>query len=70
MSNDFFDEEPAHKRYGYGSMWIGEMIELDLDELGVRAVTLRNRLASYANYYNKKFKTKTKGSTMFIKRIY
>lgn len=73
MDKDMFGEyhdEPAHKRYGYGAMWIGEIIELDLDEIGVSAYKLRNRLAAYAKYYNKKFQTKTVGSSMFIKRVY
>lgn len=68
MANIYLDDEPAHKRFGFGALWIGEEVEIDLDEMSVRAVTLRSYVHAHATYHGKKFKTRTINSSMFIKR--
>ena len=69
MSDDVFERaKPAHERYGFGSMAVGEVVEIELKERG-EAKRIQNRVASYSQYHGKQFKTLTHNNTLHIKRI-
>lgn len=60
---------PAHERYGYGSMEVGQTISIDLSLQDESAVKIRGHLGSHAQYYSKKFKTKVHNGVLHIMRI-
>ena len=63
---DFFCE-PAHERYGFGSMAVGENLVIDL--MGEAAWPVQNHVHSHGRYHGKKFRTKEIDGKLYIKRI-
>lgn len=69
MHDIFLSDFPVHERFGFGSMRVGDVIQIDLDEAGMTSIKVRGHISSHSQYYNKKFKTKTKGNILHAKRI-
>lgn len=61
--------EPAHKKYGFGSMDIGEILQVDCEAAGIKPADLRSRVCGYSSYHGKKFKIKTRGALVYLMRI-
>lgn len=67
MDHIFLDTEPAHKRYGYGSLKIGGIVSIPCNKDEV--IKIRSGISSHAQHRNKKFKTRTLDGIMYVKRI-
>lgn len=68
-------DEPAHKRYGFGTLQIDRMIviydyELEEYEQNKKGLQkLRASVISYARYTNKRMKTRIINGALYIKRV-
>lgn len=69
MRDIFLTDLPVHERLGFGAMKIGEVIQIDLLRHGMTSMQARGHIGSHGAYYGKKFKTKTKGDILHVKRI-
>jgi hypothetical protein len=68
MEDIFYpDGDAAHERYGFGKMAIGEVVAVDLN--GESAKTVQIHVHSHGQHYGKKFKTKTRNGSLYVKRI-
>ena len=70
MDIDIFQQnKPNHEFYGYGSLHIGEMCEVDLIKHNKDPNELQRLIHSYGQYAKKKFKTKALNNILYIKRV-
>lgn len=69
MSDIFHKERPNHELYGYGALQVGEICEVELIKHGKTPSEIQNFVHSYGQRTKKKFRTKTKDSILYIKRI-
>lgn len=67
MDDTFYPEgDAAHEHYGFGKLEVGEVIAVALD--GITAKALQIHIHSHGQHYNKKFKTKTRNGSLYVKR--
>ncbi len=59
---------PTHQRYGFGSLKVGDTVQIDLNFHGVTCKYLHSQISGYSNYYGKKFKRKTRDGVMHVMR--
>ena len=70
MNIDIFPQDkPNHKLYGFGTLQVGEMCEVDLIMHDKDPIEIQTAVHSYGQYAKKKFRTKTLNNIIFIKRI-
>lgn len=68
MNDIFYPEgDTAHERYGFGKLSVGEVMAVDLG--GESAKKVQVYVHSHGQYYNKKFKTRTRNGSLYVKRI-
>lgn len=67
MEHIFKDSEPAHKRHGYGSLEIGEIVSIIPKDEPIPRI--RTAISAYGQYHKKRFTTRTKDGVLYVKRI-
>jgi len=67
--DDLFQEHPNHELYGYGSLTIGDICEVDLKAHNKTPREIQAFVHAYGQYFQKKFKTKTLNGVLYIKRV-
>ena len=68
----FFYHLPAHIHYGFGGMYVDDVITItkkQTEDRGENLAKARGHIASHAAYYDKKFSTVTVDGTLHVKRI-
>ena len=67
MEHIFLDPQPAHQRYGYGKLRIGEIVAIESNY--VEWIKIRAAISSHSKYYGKKFQTRSNDGVLYVKRI-
>lgn len=62
-------DQPAHVRYEFGELDVGERLALNLGHCYEPAEKIQALIASHGKYYGKKFKTKKIRSKLYIERV-
>ena len=67
MEHIFLDPQPAHQRYGYGKLRIGEILAIESND--EEWAKIRAGISSHGQYHEKKFQTRKKDGVLYVKRI-
>ncbi len=59
---------PAHEKYGFGAMDVGEIIEIDCASHGTTPRKVSFAISGYSGHCGKKFTRKTKGMSLYVMR--
>ena len=60
-------KQPAHERYGFGLLKIGESLVITPQDENI--VKIRTHLGAHGQYHDKKFKTRTVDGKLHVLRI-
>jgi hypothetical protein len=67
MNDIFYPKgDAAHERYGFGDIEVGEVLAVPLN--GLPAVEVQKHVHSHAQHYGKKFKTRARNGSLYVKR--
>lgn len=67
---DIFNQyKPSHELYGYGSLHVGDMCEVDLIMHDKTSKEIQTSVHAYGQHAKKKFRTKALNNILYIKRI-
>ena len=69
MDNIFLNDLPNYKLYGYGSLEVGDICEVDLIAHNKTPRDIQTFVHAYGQYTKKKFKTKALDDVLYIKRV-
>lgn len=61
------NDTPWHERYGVSKISVGQGVRIDIDDAD--RSTAANRVHAYGAYHNKKFRTRSSGSVLYVLRI-
>ena len=67
--DDLFQDSPNHELYGFGTLAIGDICEVDLKAHDKTAKEIQAFVHAYGQYTKKKFKTKALNGVLYIKRV-
>lgn len=67
MTDIFLDDEPAHERFGFGRLQVGERMEIPLTNTTARAI--QGHISGHAQYHGKRFKTRKIGTILHVMRV-
>ena len=67
MEHIFLDAQPAHQKYGYGKLRIGEILAIESND--EEREKIRSGISSHGQYYGKKFQTRKNDGVLYVKRI-
>lgn len=60
---------PAHERYGYGTLPVGESIQIDLTQVSSKYQNVVRNIHSHGQINGRKYKTKKIDDTLHVMRI-
>lgn len=67
MFNIFEEKIPAHQRYEFGSLDVGEYATILLG--GETPAKIRSHIYAHSKYYGKKFKTRSGYGVLHVMRV-
>lgn len=69
MQEIWLPEDPAHQRYGFGPMSVGDVITIDLEAHNETKEKIQRHISAHGQYHGKKYKTRSVDGLMYVKRI-